>query len=324
MPELKEDEVRIKVAAAAVCGTDVHLFEWDKSAQDFNPKLPLVMGHECSGIVDAIGSSVRNVNPGDRVSVETHFYCGHCYQCRIGNAHNCLNMGLLGLTWNGVFAEYAKVPANACFPLPESVPMEIGALFEPAGVSTHALQRAGNVAGNSVLVAGCGPIGLVIAQLSLLYGASKVVATDVNPYRLKMAEQIGAIALNSREVDVADFCRKEFQRTAGVDVAFEATGSPSVLPTLFESVRREGRIVTVGHPGQAVAVDIAAHINKKGIVLSGIFGRRIWDTWELLLALVDSRRLDLSWLITHRMRLEEFESALQLKDAAKVIILPER
>ena len=269
-PRVNDNEVRIKVAAAAICGTDVHLFEWGKSAQDFNPKLPLVMGHECAGTVDAVGSSVTNVRVGDRVSVETHFFDGHCYQCRIGNAHNCLNMGLLGLTWDGVFAEYVKVPSNACFPLPESIPMEIGALFEPAGVSVHALQRMGNVAANSALVCGTGPIGLVVIQLLMLFGASKVVAIDLNPARRKFAEHLGAIPLDPRQTDVADFCRKEFSRSGGVDVAFETSGASTVLPSLFESVRREGRIVTVGHPGKEVPIDIAAYINKKGIVLSGI------------------------------------------------------
>ena len=265
-PRVNDDEVRIKVAAAAICGTDVHLYQWGKSAQDFNPRLPLIMGHECAGTVDVVGSSVKNVKVGDRVSVETHFFDGHCYQCRIGNAHNCLNMGLLGLTWDGVFAEYVKVPANACFPLPESIPMEIGSLFEPAGVSVHALQRMGNVAANSALVCGTGPIGLVVIQLLMLYGASKVVALDLNPARRKFAEQLGAIALDPRQTDVAEYCQREFGRSGGVDVAFETSGASTVLSSLFESVRREGRIVTVGHPGKEVPVDIAAYINKKGIV----------------------------------------------------------
>ncbi len=323
-PELKEDEVLIKVAAAMICGTDAHLYEWSKSAQDFNPKLPLVMGHECAGTVAAVGSSVKGFALGDRVSVETHFFCGHCYPCRTGNAHNCLNMGLLGLTWDGVFAEYSKAPASACFPLPETVPMEIGALFEPAGVSVHALQRAGNVASNSVLVCGSGPVGLVVIQLALLYGAGRVVALDINPHRLKMAEQLGAIAIDPREVNVPEFCRSTFSRTGGVDVAFETSGASNVLPTLFESLRREGRAVTVGHPGQAVPVDIAAYINKKGITLRGVFGRRVWDTWETLLALVESKRLDLSWLITHRLPFEEFATGIELlkKDAAKVMLHP--
>jgi len=324
VPSIGDDEVLVKVAAAMVCGTDVHLYEWSKSARDFNPKLPLIMGHECAGTVAQVGSAVKGISAGDRVSVETHFFCGHCYPCRTGNAHNCQNMELLGLTWDGVFAEYARIPAAACFVLPESVPMEIGALFEPAGVSVHALQRAGNVASATVLVSGCGPIGLVVAQLALLYGAASVVALDINPHRLKMAERIGAVALDPREVDVARFCRSTFSRSGGVDVAFEASGVSSMLPVLLEAVRREGRVVTIGHPGEAIPVDIAAYINKKGITLRGVFGRRVWDTWETLLALVQSGRLELSWLITHRLPLEEFARGIDLlkRDAAKVMLEP--
>ncbi|MHB0869646.1 MAG: alcohol dehydrogenase catalytic domain-containing protein, partial [Chloroflexota bacterium] len=283
IPELGDDEVLIQVAAAMICGTDYHLYEWSKSARDFNPKLPLVMGHECAGTVAAMGPSVKGFQLGDRVSLETHFFCGHCYPCRTGDAHNCHNMALLGLTWDGVFAEYARAPASACFPLPESVPMDIGALFEPAGVSVHALQRAGNVASNTVLVCGSGPVGLVVIQLAQLYGASKVVALDINPHRLKMAERLGAIALDPREVNVPEFCRASFSRAGGVDVAFETSGASDVHAMLFESLRREGRLVTVGHPGQAISLDVAAYINKKGITMRGVFGRRVWDTWETLL-----------------------------------------
>lgn len=314
----------IEVAAAAICGTDAHLYEWTKSARDFNPRLPLVMGHECAGTIAAMGEGVQGLKVGDRVSVETHLFCGRCYQCRVGNAHNCLNMEVLGLTWDGVFAEYQRVPAHVCFPLPESVPLEIGALFEPAGVSVHALQRAGNVAGNSALVCGAGPIGLVVIQLLVLYGATRVVALDLNPFRRKLAERLGAIALDPRDTDVVEFCRQEFCWTGGVDVAFETSGSAAVHKMLFEALRREGRLVTVGHPGKEVSIDIAADINKKGITLSGIFGRRVWDTWETLLALVESGRLDLSWIITHRLPFEEFEKGIDLlsQDAAKVILHP--
>ena len=256
--------------------------------------------------------------------METHFFCGHCYQCRIGNAHNCLNMGLLGLTWDGVFAEYAKVPANVCFPLPASVPMEIGALFEPAGVSVHALQRMGNVASNSALVCGAGPIGLMVIQLLMLYGASKVVALDLNPARRKFAEGLGAIAVDPGQVDVADFCRKEFSRSGGVDMAFETSGASTVLTTLFESVRREGRDCHGGPSRQGGADRHSCvyqqeghqperHFRPAGVGYLGDASRP-----------GGLGRLDLSWLITHRLPFEEFEHGLELlsKDAAKVILHP--
>ena len=323
VPEVGPDEVLVKVKAAAICGTDIHIYAWNDYAQQ-RIKPPMTFGHEICAEVVQVGARVSHLKVGDQIAAETHIPCGHCYQCRIGNAHNCLNMKLLGLTWDGVFAEYQKVPANVCFPLPESIPMEIGALFEPAGVSVHALQRAGNVAANSAIVCGAGPVGLVVIQLLMLYGATRVVALDLNPYRLKLAEKLGAIPIDPRTTDVPKFCQDTFRHTGGVDVAFETSGSSSVHTMLFESLRREGRMVTVGHPGKEVAVDVAAYINKKGITLSGIFGRRVWDTWETLLALLESGRLDLSWIITHRLPFEDFGKGIELLsgDAAKVILHP--
>lgn len=323
-PEVSAGEVLIRVAATSICGTDLHLYEWSASAQDFHPTLPLIMGHECAGEVVAVGPGVSQVAVGDRVALESHIFCGRCFACRMGDAHNCEHMRLLGLTWNGAFAQYVKVPEQVCFLLPPSVPLDIGALFEPAGVSVHALQRAGSVAASAVVVCGCGPVGLVTVQLCLLYGATEVIALDINPFRRKLAEQLGARAYDPRETDVPNLARRRFERRGGVDVAFETSGASAVLPMLFASLRREGTLVTVGHPGQPVAVDIAAHINKQGITLKGIFGRRVWSTWETLLALVTSGRLDLSWLITHRLDVGEFDTAIGLltKDAAKVLVYP--
>lgn len=324
-PTLGPNDVIFKVAASSICGTDLHLYEWTKSAQAFSPKLPLVMGHECAGTIERVGDAVTGLAPGDRIAVETHIYCGRCFMCRTGNAHNCLEMQLFGLTQDGAFAQYASAPASACFVLPESVPLEIGALFEGSGVAVHALQRAGSVAGSTVLVCGCGPIGLVVIQLSLLFGATRVIAVEPNPYRRKLAERLGARVLDPRTDDVVAAARESSPRRGGVDVAFETSAAPNVLGTLFAAVRREGTIVTVGHPNDAVAVDIAANINKQGVILKGIFGRRIWDTWEMLVELVQSGRLDLSWLITHRLGLDDYEEAMHLLtgDAGKVILSPD-
>lgn len=323
-PALAPDEVIFKVAASSVCGTDLHLYEWTKSAQAFSPKLPLVMGHECAGTVERVGAAVTHLRAGDRIAVETHIYCGNCFMCRTGDAHNCLNMRLFGLTMDGAFAQYASVPATACFPLPDAIPLEVGALFEGSGVAVHALQRAGSVAGCTVLVCGCGPIGLVVIQLCLLFGATSVLAVEPNPYRRKLAESLGARAFDPRSADVAALARDGNPRRGGVDVAFETSAAPGVLAMLFGAVRREGTIVTVGHPSDPASIDIAANINKQGVILKGLFGRRIWDTWEMLLALVESGRLDLSWLITHRLGLDDYERAMELLtgDAGKVILSP--
>ncbi len=324
-PRPGDGEVVIAVAAASVCGTDAHLYEWSKSAQDFHPRLPLVMGHECSGTVTDVGPGVSRVSPGDRVAIETHLYCGHCFECRTGSAHNCRDLRLLGLTTDGVFAEQVRVPESACFILPSTVSEDTASLFEPAGVSVHALQRAGSVAGARVLVSGCGPVGLVVVQLCLLFGASTVIATEPNPFRRRLAEKLGAIAVDPLQASAEEeMAAHAGDRSGGVQVAFETSGAAAAYPLIWHSLARESTLVTVGHPGAEISVDIARFVNKRGITVKGIFGRRIWDTWEQLLALVESGRLDLSWIITHRFELEDFKDAISLlsQDAAKVIIYP--
>lgn len=323
-PEAGPGEVVIKVAASSICGTDLHLFEWDKSAQAFNPTLPLIMGHEFAGTVVATGSGVTQLKKGDRVAAESHIFCGHCYFCRTGDAHNCLNMRLLGLTWDGAFAEYAKLPVNVCFALPDAIPLEIGALFEGCGVAVHGFQRAGSVAGAAVVVMGCGPIGLVLIALCQAFGATSVIGVEPNPYRRKLVEKLGARAVDPRSEDVVKIARDMNPRRGGADVGFEVSAARGVMRPLFDALRREATLVTIGHPSESDPIDIAADINKKGVTLKGIFGRRIWDTWELLLALIESKRLDLSWLITHRFDLAEFDQGIALLtgEAGKVLIMP--
>lgn len=322
-PQAVDDHVVIEVAATSLCGTDREVFEWSPSAQAFDPELPIVIGHECAGIVVAVGPAAYDVEVGDRVAVETHIFCGRCLFCRTGLGHNCPNMRLLGLNWDGGFARYMAVPERVCFRLPKELPLEQGALFEPAGVAVHALQRAGSVSGRSVLVSGCGPIGLLVVHLSYLFGATKVLAVEPNPYRRARAEELGAITATPDDFSVG-WVRSTLGGREGAGVAFEASAAPNVLGLLLEGVERESRIITIGHPGAAESLDVARYINKKGIELAGVFGRRIWDTWELLADLVVSGRLDLSTYITHRLELDEIESAIELldKDAIKVVIVP--
>ena len=323
-PVPENGEVLVEVAATSVCGTDLELYDWSESAQGFDPELPFVLGHECSGTVVAVGSDVGGLSIGDRVAAESHIFCGRCYMCRTGNAHNCERLRVLGITWDGAFAELVKLPASVCFRLPESVSPEIGALFEPAGVAVHALQRAGTVAGYDVLVCGCGPIGLVVVQLALLFGASRVFAVEPNDFRREMAASLGAITVDPSEQSTDDISWHMDGRHSA-RVAFETSGAPEALSWLLDAVDRESRIVTVGHPGQPVPLDVAAYINKKGIVLAGVFGRRIWGTWETLSQLVVSGRLDLSWLITHRLGLAGFEDGMRLLrrgESGKIIIYP--
>lgn len=323
-PHCRADEVRIRVAAASVCGTDRELYEYTESAKAFGLSFPVVLGHELAGTVIEVGKDVQSVRVGDRVALESHLMCGHCFPCRTGNAHNCENLSVLGMHFDGAFAERVVVPERICFKLPEGLPLESGALLEPAGVAMHAVQRAAQtVPGQRVLISGSGPVGMVLSRLVTLLGASDVVVVEPNPYRRQLAADLGAHTL-TLEDDVVEVCRDRSGNRGGFDLAFEVSGAASALPNLFDATRREGTVVTVGHPGRPIPVDVAQYINKKGITLRGIFGRRIWDTWESIATVVTSGQLDLGALVTHRLPLEDFEQAIDLltQDSCKVLLIP--
>lgn len=323
-PTVGPRDVLLQVGAVSVCGTDREIFEWTPSAQAFKLDLPVVLGHELSGTVIGVGSEVTRFTIGDRVALETHVPCENCFMCRTGNAHNCLNMKIVAMHLDGGFAERVAVPENICFQLPDSMSLEVGALLEPAGVAWHAIQRSGMaVAGGSVLVSGCGPIGLLITQYALYLGATEVIAIEPNPYRRGLAEKLGATVFEPGDA-VLDYVRGKYAHRSGVDVAFESSGAAAAYPTLFEAVRREGDIVGIGHPSRDIQVDMAHFINKKGITLRGVFGRRLWDTWEGLSQVLGSGRVDISWLISHRLPMGELEPVMELLagEANKVLILP--
>jgi len=323
-PKALPGMVVLEIGAASLCGTDRELYEWTPSAQAFNLDLPVVLGHEGAGTVVEVGSGVSNLKVGDRVALESHLACGQCFACRTSSAHTCEKTKILGMHFNGVFAEYTAVPAGICVPLPTGLSLESGALLEATGVAVHAIQRSNYaVAGGSVLVSGAGPVGLAAIYLSQHLGASHVVAVDPNPFRRAQAEKLGAVALDPSD-NVVERCRELAGRRGGFDVAFECSGAPGTLDMLFEAVRREATVVTVGHPSRSSQIDVAAYINKKGITLRGIFGRRLWETWEQSLQLLDSGRVELDWLVTHRMRLDQVDEAIELLtgDACKVLLVP--
>lgn len=317
-------QVVIEIAAASLCGTDRELYEWTPSAQAFNLDIPVVLGHEGAGTIVELGADVTGLKVGDRVALESHLICGQCFACRTGGAHACEKTRIIGMHIDGVFAEHMAAPQDICVKLPDHASLEVGALLEAAGVAVHAVQRADYaVAGRAVLVSGGGPVGLVVAYLAQLMGAAHVIVVEPNPYRRGQAEQLGVIALPPGE-EVVERCRELTGRRGGFDVAFECSGAPAALPTLFAALRREATLVTVGHPSRPAEIDIAAYINKKGITLRGIFGRRLWETWEQTMLLLDAGRLDLDWLITHRMPLHQVDDAIALLtgDAGKVLLIP--
>jgi threonine 3-dehydrogenase len=323
-PKAGDGEVVVEVAAASLCGTDRECYEWSPAARAFNLNIPTILGHEGAGTVIEVGPGVTNLRIGDRVAMESHLVCGQCFPCRTGDAHVCERTRILGMHIDGVFAERVAVPQDICVPIPDAVPLETGALLESAGVAIHAVQRAGYaVAGRGVIVSGAGPVGMVVAHLAHLMGAAYVIVVEPNSFRRAQAERLGVITMEPGEA-VVERSRELSGRRGGADVAFECSGAAAALPALFDAVRTEGSVVTVGHPSRPVPVDIAAHINKKGITLRGIFGRRLWETWEQTLLLMNSGRLDLDWLITHRLPLSRAEEAVGLltSDACKVLLVP--
>jgi len=312
-PKPKQKEVVIDVNTAAICGTDMHLYNWDEAAanftKNFKVNFPLILGHEVAGTVVETGPEVERIKKGDRVALETHIFCGNCYQCETGNRHNCQNMGLYGITYNGAFTNFAVAPEKIVFRLPDSVSFEEGAIFEPAGVAMHGIEEASIQPGDVVLVYGCGPVGLFAIQIANASGASKVIVIDINSYRLKMAEQLGAITINADKQDIRSTIKNLCKHKGGVDVALEVTGSTKVYENIFELIKLEGRLVIIGHPSSKVAVNITKNINQKGLTIKGIFGRRVWDSWWKLASLVESNKIDISKIITHRFSLNNYKKA---------------
>lgn len=325
VPEIGDDEVLFSVESAAICGTDVHLYNWDRSATSFVEKydiaFPFTLGHEVAGTIVEVGRRVTDKKVGDRISLETHMPCRKCFQCSIGNAHACTNMGLYGITYDGAFADYAKAPADIAFVLPDDVDFEAGSMFEPAAVAMHAVERARITPGDCVLVYGCGPIGLVAVQLARVCGASKVIAVDVNPYRLDMAARYGAIAIDGRSEDALAGIRDLTASRGGADVALEITGAAPVYGRIFGLIRDEGTLVTVGHPAGEVPVNITRDVNQKCLTIRGTFGRRVWQSWWDLAAMVGCGKVDLKGIATHRFHFGDFEEAFRLTggDAGKIL-----
>lgn len=323
-PKVGADEVLMEIRAASVCGSDREFYAWGAAAADFGMTFPRVLGHEASGVVLEIGASVTKVKVGDRIALDSHAPCGQCFMCNTGNGHNCLSMRLLASDIDGVFAERVSVPESMVFKIPDSMSFDTAALLEPAGVAWHAVQRSGQqLAGETVLVSGCGPIGLLVIKFAQLLGAAEVIAIEPNDYRRDLAKSLGATVFAPGQ-EVLDYVASAHARRGGVDTAFEVSGSVRAYPALFEAVRRGGQIVTIGHAGEPLSVNISRHINKKEITLHGIYGRLLWSTWEELSALLESGRIDLDWLITHRLPMAELGPVIDMLsgEANKIILYP--
>ena len=318
------DQVLVKVLATSICGTDLHIYEWNEWAQARIKNLPQVMGHELCGEVLELGKDVKNVKKGDIISAETHIACGHCFLCQTGNRHICINGKIFGVDVNGVFAEYAVVPGANAWILDEKIPKDFASVMEPLGNAVHTV-LAGEITGNTVLVTGCGPIGVMSVAVSRICGATKVIATEINDYRLQLAKKVGAdLVINPKKDNVVEKVLKETDGL-GVDVVLEMSGNPIAIKQAFESLRPGGRFSILGIPDKPMEIDLGKDIVFKYITVQGINGRLMFSTWHKTSRFLSSGRLDLEPIITHRFRLEEFEKGMELMQSGncgKILLYP--
>ncbi|MGH2417968.1 MAG: L-threonine 3-dehydrogenase [Candidatus Limnocylindria bacterium] len=315
-------EVLLRMDAASICGTDYHLFSWDEWAAE-NLQPPRVLGHELAGTVVATGGGVTRVQEGDLVGVESHLFDWTCAQCRRGDMHLCRNLRVIGVHVDGGFAEHVVIPdANAI----ESNGLDpaIVALQEPMGNAVHAA-FASPIEGRSVLVTGCGPIGLCAVGIARAAGAGLVIATDTEPYRLELARTMGAdLALDAAHPDTEERIG-EATGGDGVEVVLEMSGAPPALGQALRVVTRGGSISLLGIFAEPPQVELSELVIMKGLRLHGIYGRRIYDTWERTQSLLRSGSLDVSPIITHRLDLADWQTGFDLiasRHAGKVVLVP--
>jgi threonine 3-dehydrogenase len=315
VPLVGPKDVRIRVTAFAICGTDLHIIEWDRWAES-RIKPPLVFGHEFTGVVESVGSDVTLVKPGDRVTGETHIYCGLCYACRRGLAHLCQNCKILGVDRQGAFADYVVIPEGNVWKLHPDIPEEIAAVHDPLGNAVHTA-LAGPIAGLRFAVFGCGPIGCFSVAILKASGASWVAAIDKNPLRLELAERMGADLLLNAEKD--PIARSILDRTEGrgVDGMLEMSGHPQAFRDGFDALANGGRVSLLGIPSAPLEIDVAKEIIFRGVTVQGINGRIIFDTWYRMEALLLSGKLDIRPVITHVLGWSDFEKAVELQRSGK-------
>ena len=319
IPEVGPNDVKIKIRKTAICGTDVHIYQWNDWAKHTIP-MGLTIGHEYVGEVCEVGSGVVEFKPGDLVSGEGHITCGKCRNCLEGHKENCKDAKGVGVNRNGAFAEHLVIPKSNVWPCNPSIPEELYAIFDPFGNATHTALSY-DVLGEDVLISGAGPIGCMAAAIVKFSGARHVVVTDLNPYRLELAKKLGA----TRVVDVTKETLKEVMNdigmTEGFDVGLEMSGTQKALDDMIHTMKNGGKIALLGLQREDTTVDIETVIFK-GINLRGIYGRKVWDTWYKMTTMTQAG-LDISGIITHHFDIEDFQKgfdAMISGESGKVIL----
>ena len=318
-PELGHNDILIKIRKTAICGTDIHIYNWDQWSQNTIP-VPMVVGHEYVGEVVALGQEVRGFSIGDRVSGEGHITCGHCRNCRAGRTHLCRNTQGVGVNRDGAFAEYLVLPAFNAFKLPDEVSDDLAAIFDPFGNAVHTALSF-DLVGEDVLITGAGPIGIMAAAVARHVGARHVVITDVNEYRLALARNMGVTRAVNVSNESLDTVMNELGMTEGFDVGLEMSGVPAAFSDMLDKMNHGGKIAMLGIPPSEMAIDWTKVIFK-GLVLKGIYGREMFETWYKMASLIQSG-LDLSPMITHHYKVDDFQQgfdAMRSGQSGKVIL----
>src|SRR5262249_21675215 len=317
-PTIRDDEVLIRVRRAGVCGTDVHIFEWDDWARG-RCKPPFVVGHEFAGDVVQVGSLVTDVKVDDRVTAEGHIVAGRCLLSPTGNSHVCTYTKIIGVDGDGCFAEYIAMPAVNVWHLDDNVSYDIGGIHDPMGNAFHTALTA-EIPGATVLVTGCGPIGIFAVGICKAAGASRIIASDINDTRLRLAKQMGADdVVHPSE---AEAVVKQHTDGLGVDVVLEMSGVPAAIHQAFALARVGGRVQMLGIPSKTIDIDFATEIIFKGLTIYGVVGRRMYDTWLSMTRFLRSGQFDPRPVITHRFPLEQCDEAIRViksGEAGKVI-----
>ncbi len=307
-PVIGPNDLLVRVRKTAICGTDIHIFKWDDWSKRTIP-VPMVIGHEFMGVVEEVGSHVRGFEVGDRVTGEGHITCGWCRNCRAGRRHLCPNTVGIGVNRQGAFAEYLSLPAFNAFKLPDDIPDAVAAFFDPFGNAVHTALSF-DLVGEDVLITGAGPIGCMAAAICRHVGARNVVVTDINPARLALAERLGA----SLAIDVTRTepraVMSQLDMHEGFDVGLEMSGSAAALRQLIGSMMHGGRVALLGIPPNDTAIDWDQVIFK-GLVLKGIYGREMFETWYKMKTLVQSG-LDLSPILTHELSIDDYAHGFEV------------
>lgn len=326
IPAIGIDDVLIKVQATAICGSDMPIFTWDDPWVCRTVKEGQIIGHEFCGIVVQVGKNVRNINEGDFVTAEGHIFCGNCYHCRTGAAHICPHLSLVGFNFPGAFAQYVRIPSRNIVKL-GNLPLEVAAIQDPFGNAVHAISKV-NVASASVLVTGCGPVGLMVISLVSTLGAKNIFASDISEYRVELAKNIGAkVAFNPSVTNGLDHIISGTKETEGVDLWFEMSGSVDAIRLGFQATRPGGEIVLLGLPKNPMMIDLSGDIIEKGMTIHSVIGREIFRTWDQSRQFLADRNSkiykDLNRIITHSLPFTSFIDGFNLMlsgNCGKVIL----